>query len=468
MRNPICIIILLFFISLSNINASTTISFSESGEGYTVSDNIVTITGSGPFDLTGEQTNAKIIVSSSCTLNLNTFSISNVGDLTPLIIGENTVVELALTGESSFMDSNTNENDGTIYLQRGASLTISGTGTLNINPNKYMAINGTDDTSLTVNDNAYILITSTSNTVGGIYLRKAINFNNAKYTYSCENGVHHAIDSEGSIKLVKGEYVITSGNGKGIQSEKNLEIGEPNGDDGDLILSITSSDEGIEAMGITIYSGYIEINSGGDGINAASSGSECDESVQCYGDCACFINILNGIMEIISGEDGLDSNGDITITGGQIMIFAASEGEDQPIDQDGLLSITGGAIIAAGSNSMSGVKAETTQIEKIYTGNINSGTKLTVIDSNGVEIIDKTIPKSANYIYFNYQSTFTVELNDNEITLSEPENNFPNNNPPNRPGDMGGNRPGENNNKNYGSTYMFKFLNVFIIILVIL
>ena len=150
------------------------------------------------------------------------------------------------------------------------------------------------------------------------------------------------------------------------------------------------------------------------------------------------------------------------------MIFAASEGEDQPIDQDGLLSITGGAIIAAGSNSMSGVKAETTQIEKIYTGNINSGTQLEVIDSNGVKIIDETTPKSANYIYFNYKSTFTVELNDNEITLSEPENNFPNNNPPNRPGDMGGNRPGENNNKNYGSTYMFKFLNVFIIILVIL
>ena len=44
-------------------------------------------------------------------------------------------------------DSSSNENDGTIYLDEGATLTISGTGTLNINPNKLMAINGTEFTS---------------------------------------------------------------------------------------------------------------------------------------------------------------------------------------------------------------------------------------------------------------------------------------------------------------------------------
>ena len=157
-------LIILFFASFIAISSSTSISFTESGEGYTVSDNIVTITGSGPFDLTGLQTNAKIIVSSSCTLNLDAFSIINTGQLTPLIISENKEVELILTGESSFMDSNSNENDGTIYLQADASLKIKGEGTLNIVPKKYMAINGTDDTSLVVNDNAHIVIYSESAT----------------------------------------------------------------------------------------------------------------------------------------------------------------------------------------------------------------------------------------------------------------------------------------------------------------
>ena len=455
-------LIILFFASFISISSTTSISFTESGEGYTVSDNIVTITGSGPFDLTGWQTNAKIIVSSSCTLNLDAFSIINTGQLTPLIISENKEVELVLTGESSFMDSNSNENDGTIYLQAGASLKIKGEGTLNIVPNKYMAINGTDDTSLVVNDNAHITIYSESATIGGIYLKKEIIFNNAQYTYNCENGAHHAIDSEGPIKLIKGQFIIKSGNGKGIQSEKYLQIGEEGGDNEDLILSITSNNEGIEAMGIIIYSGIIEITSGQDGINAASSGNECDESIQCSGNCECFIKIYDGLLQIQSEEDGLDSNGDITITGGQIIIFAASQGANQPIDQDGLLSITGGVIIAAGSNSM-GVKAETTQVQKTYKGTISEGTQLKILDEYGSEIFEDKTPKEANYIYFNYKSSFTVELNNAEITLTDQENNNPD-----RPGDMGGKRPGEKNEENYSSRYFLRVFNIMLIIGIIL
>ena len=69
---------------------------------------------------------------------------------------------MALSGTSSLTDSSTNANDGTIYLQSGASLTLSGTGTLNITPNKMMAINGTDSTSLTVSGGPTINIQSTS------------------------------------------------------------------------------------------------------------------------------------------------------------------------------------------------------------------------------------------------------------------------------------------------------------------
>ena len=72
--------------------------------------------------------------------------------MTPIFISSGKEVNLVLTGESALTDSSSNENDGNIYLDKGATLTISGTGTLNINPNKLMAINGTESTSLTVND----------------------------------------------------------------------------------------------------------------------------------------------------------------------------------------------------------------------------------------------------------------------------------------------------------------------------
>ena len=63
---------------------------------------------------------------------------------------------------------------------------------------------GTDSTSLIVNDGPTINIESSLSNVGGIYLRKSITFNNAIFTYSCPNGGGHSIDTEGTIKLVKG------------------------------------------------------------------------------------------------------------------------------------------------------------------------------------------------------------------------------------------------------------------------
>ena len=287
-----------------------------------------------------------------------------------------------------------------------------------------MAINGTDSTSLIVNDGPTINIESTSGYVGGIYLREAITFNNVIFKYSCSNGENHAIDSEGTIKLIKGTYNINSWEGKGIQSENYLYIGEENGNDDDLTLNIKTNNEGIEAKKIEIYSGNINIEAEEDGINAASSGTDCDEeTVHCSGNCVCYINYKGGKMTLTSGEDGLDANGDITITGGEISIFASTDGADQPIDQDGLLSITGGTVLAAGSTQMGGVSAETTQIAKAYTGTINQGVTLVAKDSSNNEIIKITTPKAANYLYFNHKSTFSITIDGTEVTLSDPSQN---------------------------------------------
>ena len=415
----ILLFIYLFF--FSGVQSATTISFDSEGDGYTLDSDqtIATLTGSGPFELSGSLTDKKIIVSSSCTITLNSLTLSNSGSLTPILISSKQAVELALSGTSTLTDSSSNENEGTIYLESGASLTISGTGTLNINPYKMMAINGTDSTSLTVNDGATINVESSSSNAGGIYLRTSITFNNAKYTYSCSSGENHAIDTEGTVKLIKGTYTLTSGNGKGIQTENYLYIGEESGSDSDLTLTITTSNEGIEGKKIEIYSGTINIKADEDGINAASSGDDCDETVQCSGNCACYIKFQGGDLTLTSGEDGLDANGDITISGGQIVVFAATSSENQPIDQDGLLSISGGTVLAAGSSSMNGVSATTTQVAKSYTGSISSGAKLVASDSSNNEILSLTTPKAASYLYFNYPSSFTITIDGREISLSD-------------------------------------------------
>ena len=78
------VLIILFIFSLSNVQSA--INFDTSGTGYTVSGNVVTISGGGTYDLENSQTDKNIIISKSCTLNLNSFSLTNSGSLTPILV----------------------------------------------------------------------------------------------------------------------------------------------------------------------------------------------------------------------------------------------------------------------------------------------------------------------------------------------------------------------------------------------
>ena len=308
-------------------------------------------------------------------------------------------------------------------MENGATLTISGTGGLTINHNKLMAINGTTSTSLIVNDGANINIESTSENVGCMYLRKAITFNDVILKCSA-TGDKYAIDSEGTIKLIQGTYTIGSSGSKGIHSENYIYIGQENGEISDVALYLIADKEGIEAKKIEIYLGTMQIISGKGGISAASSGTDCDiETTKCRGNCACYIHYNGGKLAVVSGEDGIDSKGDIIIKGGNINILASNDVDYQPISQDGLLSITGWTVFAAGSAH--GVScAETTQIAKIYNGNtINSEAELVVRNNDGELTGLIRLTNDVNYFYFNNESPFTITIDNNEITFSEPSLN---------------------------------------------
>lgn len=403
------VLIMIFFFSLSEIKSA--IDFTTSGTGYTVSGDVVSIFGGGTYDLENSETNKKIIVSKSCTLKMNTFSLKNSGSLTPILISESQTLTLVLSGKSNLVDSATNEFDGIIYLQKGASLIISGTGSLELTPNKHMGINGTDSTSLTVNDGATLNINTFLSNGGGIYLRSSIIFNNAHYTCTARK---NAIDSEGTIKLIKGQYSLTSESGKGIQSQNELFYGEENGNDNDLNLLIKTNDKGIKAKKIVIYSGNIGIETVGDGISV-----DCDKNVKCSGNCACSLTYKGGFLGIISNGDGITSNGDIKISGGLIDIHSGTNSDVQPIEQDGLLEITGGTVLATGGSSLAKVTATTKQKEKIYRGRIQAGGDLIANETGGSKIIAITVLKTINYLYFNHANDFVITLNGKQLPLIE-------------------------------------------------
>ena len=148
---------LLIFLSFSlyiKSQTSTQISFTNPGTSYSISGNTVTITTAGTYELSGSETNKPIIIASSSKIYLNSFSLINNNNLTPIIINSNYNIELILQGESTLQDSSTNSNNAVIYLQTSSTLTISGTGTLNINPNKQLALFGQSGSNLIGNDAA--------------------------------------------------------------------------------------------------------------------------------------------------------------------------------------------------------------------------------------------------------------------------------------------------------------------------
>ena len=111
-------IIFLYSILFTNVHSSTQISFSTSGTGYTVSDNVVTITGDDSYDLSGDDlSDKKIIVSSSCTLKFQFIFLKKQWNINIInnkwkSSSQNCFIRWTL------QDSSTNENNGTIYYKK--------------------------------------------------------------------------------------------------------------------------------------------------------------------------------------------------------------------------------------------------------------------------------------------------------------------------------------------------------------
>lgn len=53
-----------------------------------------------------------------------------------------------------------------------------------------------------------------------------------------------------------------------------------------------------------------------------------------------------------AGGDGIDSNGDLNVSGGEIYVSGPTSDGDSALDYDGAATITGGAIVAAGYSGM--------------------------------------------------------------------------------------------------------------------
>ena len=123
-------------------------------------------------------------------------------------------------------------------------------------------------------------------------------------------------------------------------SKKTMNI--DGGDKGNGVLNIYAENEGLDSeLHLTINGGIINIASGNDGINTN------EDSVSVTTMNGGSLNILcNGT----TGEgDGIDSNGWLIINGGTVTAQACATSGDAGIDSDKGIYINGGKVIATGN-----------------------------------------------------------------------------------------------------------------------
>ena len=96
----------------------------------------------------------------------------------------------------------------------------------------------------------------------------------------------------------------------------------------------------------------------------------------------------------VSG-DGIDSNGDIEVTGGELYISGPTSNGDGAIDCDGSATITGGIVVAAGSTGMAeNFGTASTQGSILVNLSGSAGQTITLKDSDG-DILASFTPAKA-------------------------------------------------------------------------
>ena len=301
-----------------------------------------------------------------------------------------------------------NNVDAVIFSK--ADLVINGNGTLSIDANYKHAIVSKDDLIL-INGNYNINSISTA-----IVGKDSLKIKNGNFTIN-SNG--DALKSDNSEDEGRGYVYIADGDinincvDDAIQAYNNLII------DGGII-NIANCYEGLEASYITINGGNININSSDDGINVANKGEDSNNS-SFMSSTSATVKINGGNIYINAEGDGIDSNGDVYIYGGSIIVEGPLSGGDAAFDYETGAYINDGEVLMIGQSSMAvGFNEDgSSECNLLYNFDKSfvAGTEI-IIKNNNEEILSFTSSKQFNSILLasekiNVGDTIEIIIGDN-------------------------------------------------------
>lgn len=415
------------------------------GDGASVDGGTVTITESGTYVVSGSLSDGRIVVSAGeedkVQVVLDGASVGSSSSAALVVTQADKVFltlaqgsQNTLTASGADVESDYGNVEGAVFSK--SDLTINGDGNLSVSSSQGHGIVCKDDLRLVDG------IVDVSAAGHAIQANDSVRVNGGAWTLTAgTDGIHAENDedsSKGYVYLAGGSLGITAGS-DGIDAGSVLQVDGGSvsvaaQDDGlhaeyDLAINggsvnVTQSYEGVEGARVSITGGETSVVSSDDGLNAAgdptgptgttgvmsstdsTSVTDLAQSGQAPSapsggmmgsDSSASILISGGRVVVNAEGDGIDSNGDLTITGGETYVSGPTGDGDGAIDYgDGATAtISGGIVVAAGSAGMAeDFSTSSSQGSMLVAASGDAGDVVTLKDSGGETLASFSPAKS--------------------------------------------------------------------------
>lgn len=333
-----------------------------------------------------------------------TLKINTTGDAIECEEGNINISGGATTISTSGESSHGLKSYGPVGISGGAlKITTSGDASKGISGDSDISITGGKIITVCTGGAIYDTEENDTSSPAGIKCDSSLVISNAEFISFASGNGGKGISADGdalfenaaiSIMTTGKKYVYSStidSSPKGVKVEGNLTIAGGN------IKIQTTGGEGSEALEskstLKINDGIIEIAAYDDCINAAEAIEINDGTIYCYS----------------SNNDGIDSNGTISISGGTVIV-SGTQTPEEGIDCDqNRFSITGGTIIAFGGATSTPTASSCTQNSLIYSGSSAANTPISISGADGVNLVTCLVPREYQQMTLLFSSPLLTE-----------------------------------------------------------
>ncbi|MBC9945115.1 carbohydrate-binding domain-containing protein [Leucobacter sp. cx-328] len=439
------------------------------GTGVKVSGSTITITAAGVYRLSGSLAGQVVVAApddAQVVLILDGAVITNTGgSVIDVQSADDVAIHLADDSVNAVSDAASYAEDATANaaIYSAADLTISGGGSLTVHGNGNDGITSKDDLvildgDITVTAAADALRGKDSLVVEGGTLDLTATTGDGLYSKGDQSKDAADIDwTRGYIYVSGGTIDITAGDDgiqaftdtviaggtvnvaaadDGIKGEAIVSIGvldDAEADASEPAVTVSKSNEGIEAASIGISAGKIKVTASDDGMNASGmadlqalmAGESAADAAEAeaetapateteaeaktetapetapgggggeFQDSGEVLNISGGKVTVNAEGDGLDSNGSLTITGGTTTVYGPTRGGNGSLDANGDMTVDGGTVWAFGPGDMEQTPSAGDQDWVVIKATLAAGATGTIVDASGTEVGKFTSLKAA-------------------------------------------------------------------------